>query len=153
MITTCPSCGRDNRIPASRLDGRAHCAACKTTLLPFKHPFDVKDEATFDELVRESPLPVVVDFWAPWCGPCHMIAPELKKLASRHAGHLIVAKVNSDDLSDIAGRYRVRGIPTLVRIDGGRETKRTSGAQTAEMLVSALGLDAGPGAEQPASAH
>lgn len=153
MITTCPSCGRDNRIPPSRLNARARCAACKGALLPLEHPFEVKDEATFEELVRESPLPVVVDFWAPWCGPCHMVAPELKKLATRLAGRVVIAKVNSDDLGDIAGRYRIRGIPTLVRFDGGKETTRTSGAQSAEMLVTALGLETGPGAQQPAAPH
>ncbi len=153
MITTCSACGRDNRIPASRLDARARCAACKTSILPLEHPYDVKDEASFDELVRESPLPLVVDFWAAWCAPCHMIAPELKKVASQYAGRVIVLKVNSDDFSELAGRYRVRGIPTLVRFDGGRETNRTSGAQSAEMVVSALALDGGPSAEQAAAPH
>jgi len=149
MITTCSSCGRGNRIPASRLNARAHCAACKTALLPLERPIDVEDEATFEELVRESPLPVVVDFWAAWCGPCHMVAPELRKLAATYSGRVIVAKVNSDDLGDIAGRYRIRGIPTLVRFDGGRETTRTSGAQSADMLVTALSLEGGPSAHAP----
>ncbi len=153
MITTCSSCGRDNRIPAARLNARARCAQCKATILPLVQPFEVKDEATFEELVRESPLPVVVDFWAAWCGPCHMIAPELKTLATRYAARVVIAKVNSDDLGDLAGRYRIRGIPTLVRFDAGSETTRTSGAQNADMLVSVLGLDAGPSGSQPAAAH
>lgn len=152
MITTCASCRRSNRIPASRLDARARCADCKAALLPLEHPFDVPDEATFEELVRESPVPVVVDFWAAWCGPCHVIAPELKKLAARYAGRVVIAKVNSDELGDIAGRYRVRGIPTLVRFDGGKETSRTSGAQSGDMLAAALGLDRAPGgSERPAT--
>ena len=153
MITPCSSCGRENRIPAARLNARARCAECKAAILPLAQPFEVKDEATFEELVRESPLPVGVDFWAAWCGPCHMIAPELKTLAPRYAARVVIAKVNSDDLGEIAGRYRIRGIPTLVRFDAGTETKRTSGAQNADMLVSALGLEAGPSAEQPAAPH
>ncbi len=152
MITPCPACGRDNRIPASRLDARARCAECKAPILPLEQPLEVKDEATFEELVRESPLPVVVDFWAAWCGPCRMVAPELKKLAGRYSGRVIVAKVNSDDLGELAGRYRIRGIPTLVRFDRGRETTRTSGAQSADMLVAALSLDGGPGG-YPAAQH
>jgi len=151
MIYACSSCGRDNRIPASKLNARAHCGGCKSALLPLDRPYDVTDEQTFEELVRESPLPVIVDFWAAWCGPCQAIAPELKKLASAHAGNAVVAKVNSDDLGGIAGRHRIQGIPTLLRFDGGKETKRVSGAQSADRLAAAMGLGA-PRGHAP-SAH
>ena len=150
MIVSCPSCGRPNRIPASRLDAKAHCGSCKTTLLPLNRPYDVPDVASFDELVQTSPLPVIIDFWAEWCGPCRMMTPELKRLAVAQAGRVVIAKVNSDTLTDIAARFQIRGIPALLRFDRGKETRRATGAQSAEALASALGLGAmHGGAEQP----
>lgn len=140
----CHSCGRENRIPAAKLDARARCGSCKTHFLPFDEPYEVKDAATFDELIRSSPLPVIVDFWASWCVPCHMIAPELKKLAHTQSGHVVIAKVSTELLPNVAGRYGIRSIPTLVRFDGGRETKRVSGAQSAAELATAFGLERTP---------
>lgn len=140
MVRTCSSCGRDNRIPAARLDARARCAACKNPILPLGEPVSIGSTAEFDELLRDSPLPVVVDFWADWCGPCRAVAPELKKIASTQAGRVVVAKVDTDALQEVAGRHAIRSIPTLVRFDGGRETKRVSGAQSASALAAALSL-------------
>ena len=141
MIHACPACRTDNRIPASRLGARARCGSCRAPLLPLDRPYDVRDAASFDELVRDSPLPVVVDFWAPWCGPCRVVAPELGRLAAFGVGRVVVAKVNSDALEDVAGRYRIRGIPAFLRFDGGAETARATGAQPAEQLARALRLD------------
>ncbi len=153
MIATCPTCGRENRVPAARLGDRARCGGCKDALLPLRSPVDVKSPADLDELVRSSPVPVIVDFWASWCGPCRMVAPELKKLASRYAGSAVVAKVNTEELQSLADHFRIRGIPTMIRFDRGSETKRISGAQPAEGIARSLGLPpAGPDV-QPGSSR
>lgn len=90
-------------------------------------PIHVSDEA-FEKAVLQSPLPVVVDFWAPWCGPCRMVAPALEKLAQEYAGKVIVAKVNTDDHSRWATQYQVQGIPTLLFVVGGKVVDRLVGA-------------------------
>jgi thioredoxin 2 len=141
MVYACSTCGGDNRIPASRLDRSARCGHCKAALLPIDRPYDVPDVATFEEVIRESPLPVVVDLWAQWCGPCHAVAPELRKLALAQAGRAVLVKVDTDRFQEIAQRFEVRAIPMLLRFDRGRETKRVSGAQPAETLNHALGLE------------
>ncbi len=87
--------------------------------------------ADFDRLVAQSSLPVVVDYWAPWCGPCRMVAPELEKVAARQAGKALVVKVNTDRLTDLGDRYGIRSIPTLAVFAGGREVSRTAGVRPA----------------------
>ena len=95
MEVSCPSCARRNRVPAKRLNERAKCADCKAALLPLARPVPLASEQDFDELVREAQLPVLVDFWAAWCGPCRMVAPEMEKIARAQAPRVIVAKVDS----------------------------------------------------------
>lgn len=126
LITTCPNCGQRNRIAFAARETR--CGKCKTPLPSPAEPIEVPDEASFDALIQNAPHPVVVDFWAPWCGPCRMVAPEIARVASANAGRLVVAKVNTDEVSELGDRFRIRSIPTMVVFDGGREAARTSGA-------------------------
>ena len=94
-------------------------------------PIEVPTVQAFDALIRDSKSPVVVDFWAPWCGPCRMVAPELQKVAASNAGRYLVVKVNTDAIPELGDRYRIRSIPTMAVFEGGREVARTSGARPA----------------------
>jgi thioredoxin 2 len=142
MIRPCPSCGARNRIPETRLGESATCGRCKTRLLPLGEPYDVPSVEAFDGLVGGSPLPVLVDFWAAWCGPCRAVAPELRTLARSHAGRLVVAKVDTEALPAVAARYGVQGIPTFVLFRGGLAEARMTGAGSAQAIATELGLGA-----------
>lgn len=140
MEVTCPSCGTVNRFPAAKTDKKANCGSCKTAILPLEKPQAIASAAAFQELIANSPLPVVVDFWAAWCGPCRSVAPELERLARERAGSVVVAKVDTEALPEIAGTYGIRGIPTFIAFRGGKEASRTSGAMPAAAIASSLKL-------------
>ena len=131
VVTACPACGQKNRRAYDRLGEAMRCGQCKQELPPMASPVEVGSSADFDRLIAEASLPVVVDYWAPWCGPCRMVAPELEKVAARQAGRFLVVKVNTDALADLGQRYQIRSIPTLAVFAGGREVARTSGARPA----------------------
>ena len=131
VIVPCPSCGQKNRRAFERLDAESRCGKCQTALPAAGGPIEAPDVASFDAAIAASNLPVVVDFWAPWCGPCHMVAPELEKVARRAAGRYLVVKVNTDAVPDLGDRFGIRSIPTMAVFEGGREVGRTSGARPA----------------------
>jgi thioredoxin 2 len=139
VLTACPSCGTTNRLRYEALDRTTRCARCHTTLPAPAYPVEVPAAGVFDELVARAPIPLVVDFWAPWCGPCRAVAPELQKVARSMAGGALVVKVNTDEQAELADRFRIRSIPTLAVFRDGRETTRVAGARSAadiEALVA-----------------
>ncbi len=122
----CATCGTWNRVRADRMHDGPKCGACSTTI-PLDHPV-LLDDATFDRVIAESELPVLVDFYAEWCGPCHMMAPAVDTLAKETLGSAVIAKLDTDQAPRTAQRFQIRGIPTSIVFRGGREIRRTSGA-------------------------
>jgi thioredoxin 2 len=130
----CPHCGATNRLPVARIDEGPDCGKCGQPLLAGQ-PLDL-DDGNFDAVVAATKLPVVVDFWAAWCGPCQMMAPAFKQAAAQLQGRALLVKVNSDDSPGLSQRYGIRSIPTLLRLKAGRETARQSGAVPASAIVA-----------------
>jgi thioredoxin 2 len=131
VIITCPSCGQNNRLPYGALTRSIRCASCKMALPAPGQPIEATDSAGFRAAAADSTLPIIVDFWAPWCGPCRMVAPEIERVAQNAAGRYLVLKVNTDALTDVAAEFRIQSIPTLAIVFRGRELARVSGARSA----------------------
>ena len=134
MRVVCPHCLSVNNVPKKDSYKKANCGKCKQSLLDTK-PIELTN-ATFDEVIVNSELPVIVDFWAPWCGPCKMMAPNFERAAQNFPLKALFAKVNTENEQNLGARFNIRSIPTIIVFKDGREVERVSGALDVNALNS-----------------
>jgi thioredoxin 2 len=126
LVRKCPACGQSNRIPPEHLADTGSCGSCKGPIPPAAEPIDA-DAALFDDVVRGVQVPVLVDFWAAWCGPCRMAAPEVHRTAENVAGRALVLKVDTDAHPDLAQRFGVQSIPNFLVLKAGKVVMQQAG--------------------------
>ena len=134
VLVACHSCQTMNRLKYGALERATQCGKCQSPL-PFpSEPLELTGTQLFDAVITTASVPVVVDFWAVWCGPCHMMAPEIAKVAQRTAGRALVLKVDTDADAELSQRYQIRSIPTIAIFQDGREVTRVAGVQPAASI-------------------
>jgi thioredoxin 2 len=139
VLVRCSSCGKTNRRRFEHVNRTIRCGNCHTTLPPPAEPVEAPDVASFEAVVEHTTVPVIVDFWAPWCAPCRMMAPELETAARNLAGRALFIKVDTDAVPELGERFRIRSIPTLAVFRNGREISRVAGVRPAAEIEALAG--------------